>query len=183
MLCLRQAAMRRNGPARPRADSHAVRRREMRKVYFTEFVARDEFGVAVDRLCFGHPIERAAHKRSRARIPRRYRFLPGRVFAIVCQRWCPDGRQHRALAVVETLSDRTRGFAIPGISSSVLVHAMVDQTGPAGHGGGVDRLLTLIHSIKLSGIDPASLPALYWKDASFLVMLQQRPPMPGRKVA
>jgi hypothetical protein len=65
----------------------------------------------------------------------------------------------------------------------VLVHAMVDQIGPAGHGGGVDRLLTLIHSIKLSGIDPVSLPTSYWRDASFWVMLQQRPPMPPRKVA
>jgi hypothetical protein len=169
--------------ARPRADFHAVRRKDMRKMSFTEFVARDEFAVGVDRLCFGHPIARPARERSSARDPRLYRFLPGQIFAVVCQRWHPDGRQHRVLAIVETLNDRTRGFALPGISSAVSVHAMVDQTGPAGHGGGVDRLLTLIQSIKLSGRDPAVLPASYWREASYWVMLQQRPPMPPRKAA
>ena len=155
----------------------------MRKSSFTEFVARDEFAVGVDRLCFGHPIARPARERSSARVPRLYRFRPGQVFAVACQRWHPDGRQHRVLAIVESLEDQKRGFVLPAISSAVLVHAMVDQIGPAGHGGGVDRLLTLIHSIKLSGIDPVSLPTSYWRDASFWVMLQQRPPMPPRKVA
>ena len=169
--------------APPRAEFHVVRRKDMRKMCFTEFVARDEFAVGVDRLCFGHPIARSAHERSSARVPRLYRFRPGQVFAVACQRWHPDGRQHRVLAVVEASNDRTRGFPIPGISSAVLVHAMVDQTGPAGHGGGVDRLLTLIQSIKLSGTDPAVLPASYWREASYWVMLQQRPPMPPRKAA
>jgi hypothetical protein len=154
----------------------------MRKICFTEFVARDEFAVGVDRLCFGHPIAPPSRGRSNTRVPRIYRFLSGQVFAIVCQRWHPDGRQHRVLTIVESLEDQKRGFVLPGISSAVLVHAMVDQIGPAGHGGGVDRLLALIHSVKLSGIDPVTLPSSYWRDASFWVMLQQRPPMPSRKV-
>jgi hypothetical protein len=155
----------------------------MCKTYFTEFVARDEFAVAVDRLCFGHPLERTSRDRSSGRVARLYRFQPNQVFAIVSQRWRPDGRQHRVLAIVETLTQRANGFLVPGISSKVFVHAMVDQTGPAGHGGGVDRILTLIDSIKLSGMDPTALPAAYWRDASFWVMLQQRPPMPPRKAA
>jgi hypothetical protein len=155
----------------------------MRKSSFTEFIARDEFAVGVDRLCFGRPAARPVGKRSSARLPRVYRFLPGQIFAIVCQRWYPDGRQHRVLAIVESLDGQKRGFILPAISSAVLVHAMVDQIGPAGQGGGVDRLLTLFHSIKLFGVDPASLPASYWREASFWIMLQQRPPMPPRKVA
>jgi hypothetical protein len=155
----------------------------MRKMHLTEFVARDEFAVAVDRLCFGRPTTQPVRQRSSLRHPCRYSFLPGQVFAVVCQRWRPDGRQHRMMAVVETLNDRNRGFDLPGISSAVLVHAMVDQTGPAGHGGGVDRLLSLIQSIKLSGVDPAVLPASYWREASYWVMLQQRPPRPPRKAA
>jgi hypothetical protein len=126
---------------------------------------------------FGHFLQRT-RRGSGSRAPYIYRFPPGRIFAVVWHRWCSDGCQHRALAIAETLGELATGFFLPGVSRAVLVHAMVDQHGPAGQGGTVDRLLALIQSVELAGMDPADLPASYWRDASYCVMLQQQPMLP-----
>jgi hypothetical protein len=154
----------------------------MPKPTFTDFVVCDEFEVAVDRLCFGRPAARICKSKG-TRAPCLYRFPAGQVFAIIWQRWHSDGRQHRAIAIVETSDDPTIGVLLPSISRAVTVHAMVDQGGPAGQGGGVDRLLLLIQSIERLGVNPADVPASYWRPASFQIMIRQRPPMPPTKAA
>jgi hypothetical protein len=156
--------------------------RVMRKPSFTTFIARDEFEAVVERLCFGRPASRIS-KMTSARASRSYRFLPGEIFAVVWQEWQPDGRQHRAMAIVETLSDPTKGVLLPGIFPAVAVHAMVDQGGQAGQGGAVDRFLLLVQSIELAGINPADVPANYWRHASYQIMVRQRPVMPPKTVA
>ncbi len=149
----------------------------MPPIPITEFVAWDELGFAVDRLCFGRPVAEA-RTGSRTRAARQYRFRPGQVFAVIWHRWRKNGRQHRAIAIVETLANPSDGVCLPGISQPVRVHAMTDQHGPAGQGGGVDRWLLLIQSIQREGMDTSKVPTSYWRLASFQIMLQQRPSLP-----
>lgn len=149
----------------------------MPPIRFTDFTALDEFGVAVDRLCFGQPIMEACAG-SKMRTSQRYRFRPGQMFAVVWHRWRKNGRQHRAIAIIEALGRAAEGSWLPGISRPVRVHAMTDQHGPAGQGGGVDRWLLLIESIEQKGMDPTRVPAAYWRLSSFQIMLQRRPLLP-----
>jgi hypothetical protein len=142
----------------------------------TCFTARDIFGVSVDRLCFGRPVtHRRGGKGLRTSIL--YGFSPGQLFGVVWHRWRSDGCQHRAAAIVEAVADPVEGIRLPGISKGVLIHGMIDQPGPAGMGGAVDRLLVLIQTHQKAGIDPAGLSGSFWRDACRRIMLQQRPPL------
>lgn len=137
----------------------------------TRFVARYIPGVLIDCLGFGLPTEQH-DDRSRRTV---YEFRPGQLFAVVRWRRYDEDRQHRALAIVEAVTDPHVGHEMPGIHPPPIVHAMVDQHGPAGQGGAVDALLDLIQDMKHRREDPAKLPPDYWRAAACRIMLCQPP--------
>jgi hypothetical protein len=101
----------------------------------TRLVGRDQPGERICQLCFGSPI-------ARRQIPHpEYTdticdFLPGQVFGVIWWKRDLDDRQHRTVAVLEAIPSARTGFSIPDLSTDVLVHAILDQHGPAGTGGG-----------------------------------------------
>jgi len=137
----------------------------------TRFIARYDPGALVHCLCFGHPHEHH-EQRSRKSV---YEFRPGQLFAIV--RWRRDGedRQHRSLAILEAASDREQWVPcvdlVPGVDPPPIVHAMVDQHGPAGQGGAVDALLDLIEDLKHRQQEPARLSAKFWRTTAHRILL------------
>jgi hypothetical protein len=157
----------------------------MPKSLMTEFTERNEFERAVDMIRFGHPAA-IVGRGTRADACRVYGFLPGENFCIVWQRWHDPDQQHRAIAFVQALNEASQGFRLPGLSRPIAVHAIVDQEGPAGQGGAVDRILSLLESIERVGIDLATLPSAYWRLVSYQVLLQEQPaipPVPPKKAA
>jgi hypothetical protein len=77
-----------------------------------------------------------------------------------------DGRQHRSVAVVEAISDRLRGRALPDIYPEVTVHVQIEQAGPPGSDGPIDLFLDHLDDMRRCGQDPALMPADYWKGAA-----------------
>ncbi|MDA8378936.1 MAG: hypothetical protein M0Z50_18240 [Planctomycetia bacterium] len=74
-----------------------------------------------------------------------------------------DGRQHRVLAVLEALETSKIGVRVPDVSAKVLVHALIEQEGPAGDDGPVDGFLLLLDQIRDGGSEPEKLPSLIFR--------------------
>ena len=66
--------------------------------------------------------------------------------------------------------------ALPGIRPAVGVIVVIDQDGPAGQDGTVDRMLDLIDSVRRSGCDPARLPPRCWREAAYHLMFRHELP-------
>jgi hypothetical protein len=143
----------------------------MKSSAVTRFVAKYAKGALIDCLCFGMP---ATQHQTRAR-ETVYHFRPGQLFAIIRWRRHSEDRQHRSLTIVEATADPAPGHKLPGVHPPPIVHAMVDQHGPAGQGGAVDLLLDLIQDMKSRGDQPADYPADYWRKAAHRIMLCEPP--------
>jgi hypothetical protein len=105
-----------------------------------------------------------------------YHFLPGELFCLVWWWRRRDRRQHWVLAILEAPRLAEVGQVLPDIYPSVLVHAMVDQHGPAGHEGNVDQMLYQIQRVRSRGIEPSRLPARYWQEVAWHVVLHENAP-------
>ena len=143
----------------------------MRSERLTRFFAERMVGSRADCLCFGDPVHRQTGRESRTI----YSFRPRQIFAVVWWRRFSLDRQHRTLAVVESLAPGTVGRALPGIRPGVAVHALVRQHGPAGQDEAVDRLLDLIEDLKHRRRNPAEMPAAFWTDTVQDLLLCQEP--------
>ena len=62
------------------------------------------------------------------------------------------------LAVLEAVETPKIGTRMPDVSVKVLVHTMLQQEGPAGSDGAIDRFLLLLEQIRDSGSEPGKLP-------------------------
>lgn len=142
----------------------------MRADTVTRFVAQRRRGSLVHCLCFGVPAKRKRNGNHEV-----FHFLPGQLFAVVRWRRHSEDRQHRSLMIVEAGGDPKAGCNIPGIHPSPIVHAMVDQHGPAGQGGAVDQLLDLIQDIKSRGDHPEQFAAKYWRAVAYRILLCEKP--------
>jgi hypothetical protein len=103
-----------------------------------------------------------------------YEFLPGQVFGIVWWKRDREDRQHWALAVAEAVPRSHIGYYLPNLSSGVLVHAMLDQHGPAGQGGSVDRFLHLLEQLKRENKDPTQIAPVVYRILSHHILLDQQ---------
>jgi len=142
-------------------------------------VARDRSGPgmahSLARLGFGRPVsEDIVHGPYGAETI--YHFVPGELFCLVWWRRRPDGNQHWTLVILETPCTPNVGHVLPNIHPAVIVHAMVDQHGPAGQEGNVDQMLYLIQSTQDRGIEPWRLPTTYWQEAAWRIVLGETPP-------
>lgn len=147
-------------------------------------VARDRSGKGLShrlrRLAFGLP----AGSDSISRVGQTetiYHFAPGSVFGVVWWRRQKRGDQRWVLAILEAPRVIGEGQMLPGIHPRAIVHAIMKQHGPAGRAGDVDRLLDLIQCMREHGIEPARIPAGYWRDAArnvlFGATLPNLPPL------
>ena len=143
----------------------------MKSSALTRFVSRHVRGTQVDSLCFGRPADQQ-HAGSRQTV---YHFRPGQLFAIIRWRRHSEDRQHRSLTIVEATANPASGHKLPGVHPPPIVHAMVDQHGPAGQGGAVDVLLDLIQNMKSRGDQPADWSADYWRKTAYRIMLCEPP--------
>lgn len=145
----------------------------MRLITPTRLIARDEPGRYICRLCFGEPINQRQIQYD-TYIDTIQEFLPQQVFGVIWWQRHEDGRQHRAAAVVEACKPTAIGFQLPCLSRDVIVHAMVDQHGPAGEGGAVDRFLIMLHQVRESGHIPSQVPPIIYRCLSYVILSNQR---------
>ena len=124
----------------------------------TRLFGYDQPGQRICRLCFGQPIQQRQVARP-GYVETVHEFLPTQRFGVVWWKRSSDGDQHRVLAVVEALETAKLGIRVPDVSAKVLVHTMLEQHGPAGEGGPVDRFLLLLDQIRDSGSEPDKLPS------------------------
>jgi hypothetical protein len=139
----------------------------LRSIRLTRFVSRYVSHSSWDGLCFGAP----AHHHEEHERRSVYHFHPSQIFGVLWWRRCSEDRQHRALAIVQAVSADEAGHELPGIHGGVAVHAIVDQYGPAGQDGSVDRLLDLIDDLKLRGRKIETLPPSFWIEAVHHILL------------
>ena len=140
----------------------------MRSIRLTRFVSRHIAHSSFDFLCFGAP----AFQHEEAGRLSVYHFHPSQIFGVFWWRRHGPDRQHRVIAIVEAVGTDQLGCEVPGVSTPVTVHAIVDQHGPAGEGGAVDVLLELIQDLKLRGRKAETLSPSYWVEAVRHIQLQ-----------
>ena len=128
----------------------------------TRLLAYDQPGQRICRLCFGSPISQRQVQHSDY-VETIHDFLPTQRFGVVWWNRRGDGNQHRVLAVLEALETSKIGVRVPDVSAKVLVHALIEQEGPAGDDGPVDRFLLLLDQIRDGGSEPEKLPSLIFR--------------------
>lgn len=139
----------------------------------TQLFAYDHPGRRICRLCFGDPIKQRQIQRPDY-IETIHDFLPTQVFGVVWWSRRSEGQQHRMLAVLEALETAKIGARMPDVSAKVLVHTMLQQEGPAGNDGVIDRFLLLLDQIRDSGSEPNKLPAVLFHMIGRHIQLSQR---------
>jgi hypothetical protein len=139
----------------------------------TQLFAYDQAGKRICRLCFGSPIQQRQVQRA-GYTEMVHDFLPTQLFGVVWWNRRYEGQQHRMLAVLEALETSKLGTRMPDISAKVLVHTMLQQEGPAGSDGVIDRFLLLLDQVRDSGSEPHKLPSVLFQMMGHHIELSQR---------
>lgn len=121
--------------------------------------AYDQPGQRICRLCFGSPVAERKVQRD-GYVETIHDFFATQRFGVVWWKRRSDGSQHRVLAVLEALETPTIGVKVPDVSNKVLVHALIEQNGPAGADGPVDGFLQILDQIRDGGNVPDKLPSI-----------------------
>ena len=139
----------------------------------TQLFAYDQPGRRICRLCFGNPIKQRQVQRP-GYVETIHDFLPTQLFGVVWWNRRSEGQQHRMLAVLEAVETSKIGTRMPDVSVKVLVHTMLQQDGPAGSDGPIDRFLLLLEQIRDSGSEPGKLPPVLFQIIGQQIQLSQR---------
>ncbi|MEM6457836.1 MAG: DUF2840 domain-containing protein [Planctomycetota bacterium] len=157
----------------------------MAAIGWTQLVIRDKPG-RVDRVCFGRPVTISRRHRPRtggssAPAETLIRFAPDQCFGLVRWRRDPAGGQRRVFVVLQAiprptghrrdnLDLNTSRLRLPDIDPEVKIHLLLEQLGPAGSDGVVDRMLDLIGELNGRRIDVASLKPSYFREVAHRLM-------------
>ena len=139
---------------------------------WTEFVAQDRPG-KIDRLCFGRPDE-ILYRGGADAEEQVCRFRPGQRFGVVWWRRYPDRSQKRTLMIAEaTPAYPHPTLQLPGIRNAVTIYLMLEQLGPSGRDGVIDRFLDLLSLIRRQQLDPARVVPDYYQQLAYRIMAGQ----------
>ena len=134
--------------------------------------AYDQPGQRICRLCFGSPVAERKVQHD-GYVETIHDFFATQRFGVVWWKRRSDGSQHRVLAVLEALETPTIGVKVPDVSNKVLVHALIEQDGPAGADGPVDGFLQILDQIRDGGNVPDKLPSILFSMLGHQIQISQ----------